>query len=518
MAAKVVTETIRTTLGPRGMDKMLVSGIGDVVVTNDGAAIMKELDVQHPAAKMLVEVAKTQDNEVGDGTTTAVVLTGELLDEAEKLIDQNVHPTVIVDGFRKAAEKAYATLNTIAIPIDIEDRETLEQIAMTAMGTKGVSGSKEYLARVAVDAVRQVLEKRGDQVKADIDLVKVLKKHGRSLEETELVRGFVVDKEIAHPQMARRTEDAKIALLNQKLEIEKTEFDAKINIENPEQMRMFLDEEEKMLKEMVEKIAETGANFVFCEKGIDDLALHFLSKRNIGAVKNVSSGDMEKLSKATGGRIVATVKDLTSDALGEAKLIEEVKVGDDKLTYVRDCKNPAAVTVVLRGGTEHVVDEAERSLHDALCVVRNAVEDRKIVAGGGAPEAEVSMQLRDYAVKVGGREQLAIEAFAGALESIPLTLAENAGLDPIDIMVSLRAKHGDRTNPWYGVDVFTGKIKDMKQLNVVEPVRVKNQVVKSATEAACMILRIDDVVAAKGFKEEAKGKKPEMPPMPEGEF
>ena len=517
LAAKVVAQTVRTTLGPRGMDKMLVSTIGDVIITNDGATIMKELDVQHPAAKMLVEVAKTQDNEVGDGTTTAVVLTGELLEKAETLLDKDIHPTVLVEGYKKAAEKAREILDSLAERIDPNDAETLRKIAMTAMGTKGVTGAKDYLAKIAVDAALQVKEVRDGKTKVDVDLVKVLKKHGKSLKETELVRGIVIDKEIAHPQMSKRIATAKIALLNAKLEIEKTEFDAKINIDNPDQMKLFLDEEERMLKEMVDNVAQSGANFVFCEKSIDDVALHFLSKKGVAAVKNVSSGDMEKLAKATGGKIVASLKDLTSSSLGEAKLIEENKIGDDKLVYVRDAKNPMAVTVVLRGGTEHVVDEAERSLHDALCVVRDAIEDAKIVAGGGAPEAETSKQLREYAVRIGGREQLAIEAFADAMESIPLALAENAGLDPIDVMVDLRAKHEDPNNKWYGVDGFSGKVRDTRILNVLEPLRVKLQVVKSATEAASMILRIDDVIASKGGK--GGGMPPGGPPgggMPGG--
>jgi thermosome len=517
LAAKVVAQTVRTTLGPRGMDKMLVSTIGDVIITNDGATIMKELDVQHPAAKMLVEVAKTQDNEVGDGTTTVVVLTGELLEKAEKLLDKEIHPTVLVEGYKKAAEKAREILEALAETIDPNDVESLRKIAMTAMGTKGVTGAKDYLAKIAVDAALQVKELRDGKTKVDVDLVKVIKKHGKSLQETELVRGIVIDKEIAHPQMSKRIATAKIALLNAKLEIEKTEFDAKINIDNPDQMKLFLDEEERMLKEMVDDVAKSGANFVFCEKSIDDVALHFLSKKGVAAVKNVSSGDMEKLAKATGGKIVASLKDLTLSSLGDAKLIEESKIGDDKLVYVRDAKNPMAVTVVLRGGTEHVVDEAERSLHDALCVVRDAIEDAKIVAGGGAPEAETSKQLREYAVKIGGREQLAIEAFADAMESIPLALAENAGLDPIDVMVDLRSKHEDPNNKWYGVDVFSGKVRDTRILNVLEPLRVKLQVVKSATEAASMILRIDDVIASKGGK--GGGMPPGGPPgggMPGG--
>jgi thermosome len=513
MAAKTIAETVKSTLGPRGMDKMLVNSLGDVTITNDGATILKELDVQHPAAKMLVEVAKTQDNEVGDGTTTAAVLAGELLAKAENLLDQNVHPTVIIDGYKKAGDKAQEIVNNIAVLVSIKDDELLVNVALTSMGSKGITAAKEHFAKLAVEAVKQVTEETGGKLKADIDLIKVLKKHGRSLDETELVKGMVIDKEVASSQMPKRVENAKIALLTAKLEIEKTEFDAKINIESPEQMKLFLDEEERMLKEMAEQVSKTGANVLFCEKGIDDLALHFLAVKKILAVKSASSADMEKLARATGGKIIASVKDLTPEALGEAKAVEEVKIGDDKLVYVRECKNPKAVTVVIRGGSEHVVDEAERSLHDALCVVRNAIEDGKIVAGGGAPEAEISRQLRNYAVKVGGREQLAIEAFADAVDTIPMTLAENAGLDPIDIMVSLRAEHERNFSPYFGIDVFTGKIKNMLDLNIVEPLRVKQQVIKSATEAANMILKIDDLIAAKGMEKEAKGpKKPEEPP------
>ncbi len=510
-AAKIVAETVRTTLGPRGMDKMLVSTIGDVTITNDGATIMKELDVQHPAAKMLVEVSKTQDNEVGDGTTTAVLLTGELLEKAEKLLDKDVHPTVIVDGYKKAAEKAIEMLDKMSIPISEKDDTILRHVAMTSMYSKGIVVAKEHFADIAVKAVKQVSEKVDGKIKADIDLVKIVKKHGKGLEETELVKGIVIDKEISHAQMPKKIEAAKIALVNAKLEIEKTEFDAKININNPDQMHLFIEEEEKMLKDMVSQVEKTGANVLFSEKGIDDIALHYLAKNGIAAVKNVSSGDLEKLSKATGGRIVANVKDLTKEALGEAKLIEETKIGDDKLIYVRDAKNPKAVTIVIRGGTEHVVDEADRSLHDALSVVRNALEDGKIVAGGGAPEAELAKRLREYAVKVGGREQLAIEGFAEALEAVPTTLAENAGLDPIDILVELRSKHERPGNPWFGVDVYSGNVKDMRKLNVLEPVRVKQQVVKSASEAASMILRIDDVIASKGVDKGASGGGQDMP-------
>jgi thermosome len=511
MAAKIIAETVRSSLGPLGMDKMLVGSFGDVTITNDGATIMKELDVQHPAAKMLVEVAKAQDNEVGDGTTTAVILAGELLVKAEDLLNKDIHPTVIIEGYKKASARALETLEKLAIAVSIDDEKKLLEVALVSLETKGVASAQEHFAKLAVKAVKQVAEETDGKVKADIDLIKVLKKHGKGLEETELVRGMVIDKEVASTQMPKRIENAKIALLNAKLEIEKTEFDAKINIENPEQMQMFLNEEEHMLREMVDQVVKSGANVVLCEKSIDDVALHFLAKAGILAVKSVSTGDMEKLAKATGGEIMASIKDLKADLLGRAKTVEEVKVGNDKLLYIRECKNPKAVTVVIRGGSDHVIDEAERSLHDALCVVRNTIEDGKIVAGGGAPEADVAKHLRDYAVKVGGREQLAVEAFAEAVESIPLTLAENAGLDPIDIMVALRAKHEEADGVNFGVDVFSGKIRNMCDMKVVEPLRVKQQAIKSATEAANMILKIDDLIASKGG-----GKGPPPGGMPGG--
>jgi thermosome len=517
MAAKIVTETIRTTLGPLGMDKMLVSGTGDVVITSDGAAIMKEFDIQHPAAKMLVEVAKSQDNEVGDGTTTAVVLAGELLSKAQELMEQEVHPTVIIDGYKKASAEALQILDSLAITVDPTDIKTLRQIASTSMGTKTVAASKDYLAQLATSAVTQIIDNSSGETKADIERIKVLKKHGGGIEQTELVQGIVLDKEIAHSQMPKRVEKARIALLNAKLEIEKTEFDAKITIESPDQMKTFLDEEETMMRQMVEKIAESKANIVLSEKGIDDMVLHFLAKRGIVAVKNLSSGDMEKLGRATGAKVVATLKDLSAESLGEAKLVEEVKIGDDKLLYTRECKDPKAVTIVIRGGSEHVIEEAERSLHDALSVVRNVVEDGKIVAGGGSIEAEVAKQLRDFAVKVGGREQLGVQCFAEAVESIPVTLALNAGLDPIDIMVELRMKHQDSANKWFGVSVHDGKVADMLKERVVEPLRVKQQAIKSSTEVACMILRIDDVVSSKGARGPAGPPPGGMPPgMPPG--
>src|SRR6266852_5257426 len=492
MAAKVLAETVRSTIGPRGMDKMMVGSIGDIVITNDGATIMKEMDVQNPAAKMLVEVAKTQDSEVGDGTTTAVVLAGELLSGAEGLLDRDVHPNVIIDGYRAAAEKAQEILDDLGVNIKPDDDEELKRIALTSLNTKGIFGSQEHFADLAVEAVKDVMEKSGTKITADIDFIKVMKKHGKSLSDTELVSGIVIDKEIAHSQMPRSVSNAKIALLNAKLEIEKTEMDAKININRPEEMELFLQEEENLLKAMADQVVQSGANVLFTEKAADDEALSILAKKGILTVKNVSSGDMEKLAKATGGQIVGTLKDLSKTNLGQAKIVE------DKLVYVREAKNPKAVTIVSRGGSEHVVDEAERSLHDALCVVRNALEDGKIVAGGGAPEAELSRRLKDYATKAGGREQLAITAFADALEAIPVAIAQNAGIDPIDIMVDLSAKHNTLANKWFGVNVYTGKTADMWKLNVVEPLRVKKQVIRSAVEAVTMLLRVDDVIASKG--------------------
>src|SRR5436190_10077561 len=498
MAAKIVAEIVRSTIGPRGMDKMLVAGMGDIVITNDGATIMKEMDVQNPAAKMIVEIAKTQDSEVGDGTTTAVVLAGELLAGAETLLDKDVHPNAIIDGYRDAAGKAQEILEKIAIAIKPDDDARLKQVAMTSLNTKGIFGSQNRFAELAVEAVMQVTEKNNGKVKADIDLVKVMKKHGKSLEESELVNGIIIDKEVSHSQMPKSVTGAKIALLNAKLEIEKTETDAKININKPEEMYQFIQEEEKLLRDMADQVAKTGANVLFTEKSVDDEVLSLLAKKGILTVKNISSSDMEKLAKATGGSVVGTTRDLSKEALGYAKTVEEVKIGDDKLVYVREAKNPKAVTIMIRGGSEHVVDEAERSLHDALCVVRNALEDGKIVAGGGAPEAELSKRLKDFATKAGGREQLAIRAFADALEAIPVAIAQNAGIDPIDIMVDLRAKHNTPANKWFGVNVYTGKTADMWKLNIVEPLRVKKQVVRSATEAVTMLLRVDDVIASKG--------------------
>jgi thermosome len=505
MAAKIVAEIVRSTIGPRGMDKMLVAGMGDIVITNDGATIMKEMDVQNPAAKMIVEIAKTQDSEVGDGTTTAVVLAGELLAGAETLLDKDVHPNAIIDGYRDAAGKAQEILEKIAITIKPDDEARLKQVAMTSLNTKGIFGSQNRFAELAVEAVMQVMEKNNGKVKADIDLVKVMKKHGKSLQESELVNGIIIDKEVSHSQMPKSVTGAKIALLNAKLEIEKTETDAKININKPEEMYQFIQEEEKLLRDMADQVTKTGANVLFTEKSVDDEVLSILAKKGILTIKNISSSDMEKLAKATGGLVVGTTRDLSKEALGFAKLVEEVKIGDDKLVYVREAKNPKAVTIMIRGGSDHVVDEAERSLHDALSVVRNAVEDGKIVAGGGAPEIELSKRLREYAIKVGGREQLAVTAFAEALESIPVAIAQNAGINPIDILVDLKSKHNSLQNIWFGVNTQTGKAADMLKMDVVEPLRVKTQVIKSAVEAVTMILRVDDVFASKGGSSSGPG-------------
>ena len=514
MAARIIAEAVKSSLGPKGMDKMLVDSLGDVTITSDGKTILDEIDVEHPAAKMMVEVAKTQDDEVGDGTTTSVVVAGELLTRAEELLEKNVHPTIIIDGYRKAADKALEVLEKIAIPVDPTDREALKKVAMTAMASKLVSENKEQLAEIAVDAVLHVARKVGDEYRVDLDDIMVEKKPGESITETKLIKGIVLDKEVVHSGMPKRVENAKIALLNCPLEVEKTEFDAKIHIESPEEMEAFLKEEENMLKDMVEKIAATGANVVICQKGIDDMAQHFLARKGILAVRRAKKSDMEKLSKATGGRIVTNIDDLKAEDLGIAELVEERKIGDDKMVFIEGCKNPRSVAILVRGGTERIVDEAERSIHDALCVVRDVVQEPKILAGGGAPEIEIAKYLREYAESLPGREQLAAQSFAEAIEVVPTTLAENAGLDPIDIISDLRAAHG-RGEIWAGVDVFEGKANDMKKLEVYEPLAVKKQVIKSATEAATMILKIDDVIAAGKMKPpKSKGTEGygEMPP------
>ncbi|MDH2902006.1 MAG: thermosome subunit beta [archaeon] len=505
-AAKLVAEIVKTSLGPRGMDKMLVDSLGDVTITNDGATILKEIDVQHPAAKMLVEISKTTDNEVGDGTTSAVILAGALLENAEELVNKDVHPTIIVDGYQKAADKAIEILNEIAVKVKPGDKEALNHVAQTSMMTKLVADNSSELASLIVDAVLQVAEKKADgSYQVDLDNIKVEKKPGGSTSDTRMIKGIVLDKEVVHAGMPKRIENAKIALINSPLEIEKTEFSAEIRINDPTQMQKFLEEENEMLKAMVESLSSAGANVLVCQKGIDDIAQHYLAKKGILAVRRAKESDMTKLAKATGARIVSNLEDLTSKDLGAAELVEERRVEQDKWVFVEGCKNPKAVSILVRGGSQRVVDEAERSMHDALMVTKDVLQKPAIVAGGGAPEAEVAAQLRDWANKLSGREQLAVSRYADALESIPLTLAENAGMDTIDTQVELRAKHG-QGRKWAGINVTTGKVSDMLGDDVVEPLSVKEQIIRSATEAACMILRIDDVIAS------AKMKAPPTPP------
>jgi len=503
MAAKIIAEVLRTTLGPRGMDKMLIDGLGDITITNDGAAILDEIDVQHPAAKMMVEVAKTQDDMVGDGTTTAVILAGELLRKAEDLLTQNIHPTIIVQGYRKAVEKAVEALAKLAITVDIDDRATLKKVSMTSMGSKAVGNARDHLSDITIDAVKLIAEKRGEKTIADIDNIQRVKKEGKSLYDTELIRGIIIDKEIVHAGMPKRIEKAKIALIDSPLEVEKTEFSAEIRIKDPTQMQAFLDKETTMLKDMVEKVKASGATVLFCQKGIDDLAQHFLSKEGIITARRIKQSDMEKLARATGGNVITKLDDLQSEDLGDAGIVEERKVGDDKMIFVEKCKEPRSVAILIRAGLERMVDEADRAMNDALSVVADVVEDNEIVAGGGATESEIAKVLRSYATKVGGREQLAIEAFADSLEIVPKTLAENAGLESIDILVGLRAAHEKKNGHLMGVDVFKGKIVNSYENGVVEPLKVKEQAMKSATEVASMILRIDDVIASTKPKEGA---------------
>jgi len=496
MAAKVIAEVLRTTLGPRGMDKMLIDGLGDITITNDGAAILDEIDVQHPAAKMMVEVAKTQDDMVGDGTTTAVILAGELLRKAEDLLAQNIHPTIIVQGYRKAVDKAIEALGKLAIKVDIDDRETLKKVSMTSMGSKAVGDARSHLSDITIDAVKLIAEKRGDKTLADIDNIQRVKKEGKSLYDTQLIKGIIIDKEIVHAGMPKQVENAKIALIDSPLEVEKTEFSAEIRIRDPTQMQAFLDKEATIIKDMVTKVKKSGATVLFCQKGIDDMAQHFLAKEGIIAARRVKQSDMEKLARATGGKIITKLDDLNSDDLGEAGLVEERKVGDDKMIFVEKCKEPRSVAILIRAGLERMVDEADRAMNDALSVVADVVEDNEIVAGGGATESEIAKVLHGYATKVGGREQLAIEAFADSLEIVPKTLAENAGLESIDILVGLRAAHEKKNGHLMGVDVFKGEIVNSYEAGVVEPLKVKEQAMKSAGEVASMILRIDDVIAS----------------------
>jgi len=498
-AAKLVAELVRTSLGPRGMDKMLVDSLGDVTITNDGATILKEIDVQHPAAKMMVEISKTVDNEVGDGTTSSVVFAGSLLAKAEELLDKDVHATVIIDGYQAAADKALSLLAELAKSVDPQEKEILLKIAKTSMESKLVSEDSTMLSKLVVDAILQVSEKQGESNKVDLDNIKVEKKAGGSIRNTSLIKGIVLDKEVVHSGMPTKIEKAKIALVTAPLEIEKTEMSAEIRITDPTQMQMFLEEENRMLKAMVDKISEVGANVLICQKGIDDIAQHYLAKVGILAVRRVKESDMTKLAKATGGRISTNLDDLTSKDLGSAEHVEQKKVETDKWVFIEGCRNPRAVTLLLRGGSQRVVDEVDRSLHDALMVVKDVIEKPAVVAGGGAPEEYLASGLKDWADRFEGREQLAIKKFAEALEIIPLTIAENAGMDPIDTMVTLRAKQS-QGKKWTGIDARNTRIADMYSLDIIEPVAVKEQIIKSATEAACMILRIDDVIASSGAK------------------
>ena len=504
-AAKTIAEIVRTSFGPRGMDKMLVNNIGDVTITNDGATILKEMDIQHPAAKMMVEISKATDNEVGDGTTSTVVLAGSLLSKAEELIAKDVHPTVIVDGYRMASDKAIEMLKNASTKVDPTDRQILGKIARTSMASKLVSVNAEPLSKIVVDAVIAVAEKASDNSKdlrVDVDSIKVEKKAGGSIEDTKLIQGIVLDKEVVHGAMPKRIEDAKIALLNAALEIEKTEMSAEIRISDPQQMHMFLEEENRMLKSMVDKISTSGANVLLCQKGIDDLAQHYLAKEGILAVRRVKESDMNNLAKATEGRVLSNIDELSGADLGYAKVVEERKVETDKWVFVEGCKNPKAVSILVRGGSQRVVDEAERSVHDAIMAVKDVVEYPYITVGAGAPEVYISQKIRGWSASLSGRSQLAVERFADSVEDIAIALAENAGMDPLDTQTQLRAKAA-QTKPKYGVDVINGKVADMAAKDIYEPLKVKEQVISAATEAASMILRIDDVIAASKSKESA---------------
>ena len=511
MAAKLVAETVRTTLGPKGMDKMIVDGMGDVIITNDGVTILEEMQIEHPAAKMLVEVAKTQEAEVGDGTTTAVVIAGELLKKAEDLLDQEIHPTVIARGYRMASEKANQILHEISEPINSSDIATLRKIAMTAMVGKGAESSKEKLADLVVKAVGNISENNGNGFFIDIGNIKIEKKVGGSVEDTELILGIVLDKEKVNAAMPRLVEGAKIALIDSPIEIKNTEIDAKIQITDPNQLQSFLDMEEKMLRDMVDKIVNSGATVVCCQKGIDDLAQHFLAKKGIYAVRRVKKSDMEKLARATGAQIVTKIDDLSSVDLGKAGAVEERKIGDEEMTFVQDCKKAKAVTLLIKGGTEHVIDEVKRAVEDAIGDVASALRVGKIVAGAASSEIELAKQLRKYADGLSGREQFAVNAFAAALEIIPKTLAENAGLDPIDVITNLKSAH-DQGKKWAGIDVFSGKVIDAKSKGIIEPLQIKSQAVSSASEVAIMILRIDDVIAGGGMPDKSQGPPPGMGP------
>ena len=518
-AAKIIAEIVHSSLGPRGMDKMLVDSLGDVTITNDGATILKEIDVQHPAAKMLVEISKTTDNEVGDGTTSAVILAGALLSQAESLVDSDVHPTIIVDGYRKAAKKAKEYLEEIAETITANDKTILNKIAKTSMQTKLVRKDSDQLADIIVKSVLAVAERDGESFQVDIDDIKVEKKAGGSIKDSSIIQGIVLDKEIVHGGMPRSISGAKIALINTALEISKTETDAKINISNPQQLKAFLDEEHKMLKTMVDKVIGSGANVVLCQKGLDDMAQHYLAKAGIIAVRRIKESDLTKLAAATGARIVTNLDDLFEKDLGAAEIVEERKIEDDKWVFVEGCKNPKSVTLLLRAGSQRVVDEVERSVHDALMVVKDVILKPQIVAGGGAPETYAATKIRGWAKSLEGREQLAAEKFADALEEIPITLAENAGMDPIDTLTLLRSKQ-QKGEKWTGIDVMKGKVSNMKSSDIIEPLAVKLQIISAAAEAACMILRIDDVIATQKSAGGPPGGEGGMPPgmggMPPG--
>ena len=509
-AAKLITEIISTSLGPRGMDKMLVDSLGDITITNDGATILKEIDVQHPAAKMMVEVAKATDNEVGDGTTSAVVIAGALLEKAESLIENEIHPVIIAEGYKKAANKAISLLAEIAKKIDINDKDTLEKIARTSMLTKLVSVEAADLAKMVVEGVLSIMEKKDEGFKVSINNIKVEKKTGGSISDSRIINGIVLDKEVVNNNMPKKIQNAKIALISAPLEIEKTEFEAKINISAPNQIKSFIEEENQILKEMVDKIKSTGANVVLCQKGIDDMVQHFLAKAGILAVRRIKESDMDKLSKATGGRVVGNITDLTEKDLGLAQNVEEKQIEDDNWTYIEGCKNPKAVTFLIRGGSQRVIDEVERSIHDAIMVVKDVIEKPYFVPGGGAPEAYLSYKLRVWGQTLSGREQLAVEKFAEALESIPIWLARNAGMNTIDAITQLRSKQsaGDK---YTGVDVINGVIGDIEKINIVEPISVKEQIIKSATETANMILRIDNIVSVSKTSQSSSGQMQNMP-------
>lgn len=494
LAAKLVAETVRTTLGPKGMDKMLVDSLGQITVTNDGVTILQEMQIEHPAARMVVEVAKTQESEVGDGTTTAVILAGEFLTSAEKLLDQKIHPTAIINGYRLAAEKSIEVLNSLARSVTLKDSEILQRIAATAMTGKGAEAAKEHLATLAVSAVKQVSSVEGKKVRIDTANIKIERQVGAPITSSELIEGIVLDKEIVHPGMPRNIENAKIVLLDTSLEIKDMETDAKVSITDPKQMQAFFDMEETMIRTMVDRITSAGATVVLCQKGIDDLAAYYLAKADIIAVRRVKKSDMEKLAKATGAVILSDTKDISAKVLGAAGRVVEKRFGDDSMVFVEGCTNAHAVTILIRGGTEHVSDEIKRAMTDSVGDLRAALESGSVVAGAGAVEMALSQALHKYSQTLTGRESLAVQAFAESMTVIPRTLAENAGLDPLDVLADLKKSHSNQTGT--GIDVFSGKVMDAWEAGVIEPLRIKTQAISAATEVAMMILRIDDVIAS----------------------